>query len=70
MEKSISRNDLIKKLKKFGFSGPFAGGRHQFMSKGILKLRIPNPHSKEISISLLSEIIKQAKISKEDWELI
>ncbi len=70
MEKSISRNHLIKKLKKFGFTGPFAGGRHQFMSKDALKLRIPNPHSKEISISLLYEIIRQAKISKEEWELI
>ncbi len=70
MEKSISRADLIKKMKFFGFSGPFSGGRHQFMAKDNLKVRIPNPHSKDISRGLLVEIIKQADIAKEDWDRI
>jgi len=33
MENSITRNDLIRKLRKFGFEGPFSGGKHQFMKK-------------------------------------
>jgi len=39
------------------------------MSKGSLKVRIPNPHSnkKDISKDLLSEILKQAEISKDRW---
>jgi predicted RNA binding protein YcfA (HicA-like mRNA interferase family) len=68
---SISRRELIRKLKTLGFSGPFSGGRHQFMIKGPLKLRIPNPHSgKDIHISLLQEILRQAGISQETWNKI
>jgi len=67
MPKSIQRRLLIKKLKKFGFSGPYSGGKHQFMVKGELKLHIPNPHKKEISTPLLKEILKQAGISQREW---
>jgi predicted RNA binding protein YcfA (HicA-like mRNA interferase family) len=38
------------------------------MVKGPNKIRIPNPHkSKDIHQSLVNEILKQAEISKEDW---
>jgi len=64
----ISRKDLIEKFKSLGFIGPYSGGRHQFMVKGKLKIRIPNPHkSGEISDSLLREILRQANISKDEW---
>lgn len=65
--KPISREKLIRKLKIFGFEGPFAGGKHLFMIKGNLRLTIPNPHKKEIGVDLLSRILKQAGISKEEW---
>jgi predicted RNA binding protein YcfA (HicA-like mRNA interferase family) len=69
MQKTISRNELIRKFRSLGFEGPFSGGKHQFMTKGANKVRIPNPHSnKEIHVSLLLEIIKQAGISKIEWE--
>ncbi|MCF8039596.1 MAG: type II toxin-antitoxin system HicA family toxin [Desulfohalobiaceae bacterium] len=65
----ISRRDLIKKLKKFDFSGPFSGGRHQFMVKGTLKVRIPNPHkSQDISDALLNEILRHAGITRSEFE--
>ena len=51
-----------------GFSGPFSGGRHQFMQRGELKLRIPNPHTGDIHISLLKEILRQGSISWDEWE--
>ncbi len=52
-----------------GFNGPFSGGKHQFMLKGDLKVRIPNPHKRsDITDSLLNEILKQAGISKNEWE--
>lgn len=38
----IKRQDLIRTLRKLGFTGPYSGGRHQFMIKGELKLYIPN----------------------------
>ena len=64
-----SRRDLIRKFKRLGFTGPFSGGRHQFMMKGELKARIPNPHkSRDISDSLINEVIRQAGITKKEWE--
>lgn len=64
----VSRKDLIRKFKSLGFSGPYSGGRHQFMSKGELKVRISNPHkTQDISDSLIYEILRQAGISKNDW---
>ena len=48
---------------------PFLRGKHQFMSRGDLKVRAPNPHgSGEISASLLREILRQAGISEEEWD--
>jgi predicted RNA binding protein YcfA (HicA-like mRNA interferase family) len=66
--KPIKRQELIRNLNKLGFSEPKAGGNHQYMVKGELKLFIPNPHKREISKSLLARILRQADITKEEWE--
>ena len=63
----IKRNELIKHLRKLGFSGPYSGGKHQFMEKGDLTLRLPNPHKSDIGTGLLIRILKQAGIKKTDW---
>jgi predicted RNA binding protein YcfA (HicA-like mRNA interferase family) len=63
----INRRHLIDYLRKFGFDGPYAGGRHQFMIKGNLRLTVPNPHQGDIGTDLLSKIMKQAGISREEW---
>jgi predicted RNA binding protein YcfA (HicA-like mRNA interferase family) len=64
----ISRKDLIKKFRRLDFSGPYSGGKHQYMVKGKLKIRVPNPHkSGDITDSLLHEILRQAGISKDEW---
>ncbi len=68
--KPIKRKELIRYLKKLGFEGPFSGGKHQYMIKENMRLTIPNPHQKDISPSLLMRILRQGKISKEDWENI
>jgi predicted RNA binding protein YcfA (HicA-like mRNA interferase family) len=65
--KTISRGKLIQRLKSFGFEGPCSGTRHQFMKRGALKLRIPNPHEGDISIELLRKILKQAGIDPEEF---
>lgn len=65
--KPISWRELIGRLKKFGFEGPYQVGKHPYMVKGNLTLTIPNPHPKDISIDLLSRILKQAEIDKKDW---
>jgi len=64
----ISRKELIQKFRRLSFSGSYSGGRHQFMSRGELKVRIPNPlKSQDISDSLISEILRQVGISKDKW---
>ena len=66
MLKPIALRKLIIKLRLFGFDGPYSGGRHLFMTKGSLKLRIPNPHHGDISSSLLAEILRQAGIDSQE----
>ncbi|RJX17015.1 MAG: type II toxin-antitoxin system HicA family toxin [Ammonifex sp.] len=63
----VSRQELIRRLRRLGFEGPFSGGRHSFMRRGPLKLRIPNPHEGDISPALLKELLRQAGITKDEW---
>jgi len=67
MISNISRRELIRKFRVLGYSGPFSGGKHQFMVKGRQKIRIPNPHQGETGVSLLKEILRQAAIGNEEW---
>ena len=64
----ISRRNLIRALRDLGFEGPFSGGRHQFMVRGDVVLTVPNPHRGDIGVGLLTRILAQAAISREEWE--
>ena len=64
----ISRSNLVRALHKAGFEGPFAGGKHAFMVRGNLTLSIPNPHRGDIGRDLLSRILRQAGVSREEWD--
>jgi predicted RNA binding protein YcfA (HicA-like mRNA interferase family) len=66
----IRRRDLVSSLRKLGFQGPYSGGRHQYMQKGGLVLTIPNPHRGDIGPKLLAMILRQAGISRADWERV
>ena len=66
----IKRRDLIRFLRQAGFEGPYSGGRHQFMIKGDITLRLPNPHQGDIGKELLARILRQAGIGKDEWERI
>jgi predicted RNA binding protein YcfA (HicA-like mRNA interferase family) len=66
----ISRRKLISALRKAGFAGPFTGSDHEIMVRGETRIRIPNPHQGDISRYLLAEILKQAGISRKEWERI
>lgn len=65
---AIKRKDLVRFLKQLGFEGPYSGGKHQFMSKGDVTLRIPNPHQGDVGKELLTRILRQGRISREEWE--
>lgn len=60
--------DIYRKCRALGFEGPLKGGKHYFMKKGQLKIRVPNPHGEDISRSLIREILRQAHITPEEWE--
>ena len=64
----ISRRNLIAALRSAGFSGPYSGGKHQFMVRDNLRVRIPNPHQGDISRNLLRRILMQAGISEDEWK--
>jgi predicted RNA binding protein YcfA (HicA-like mRNA interferase family) len=63
----VSRGELIRRLKKLGFEGPYPGRPHPYMKKGSLVLTIPNPHREDISVDLISKILKRGKIDREEW---
>ncbi len=66
----IKRRELIQCLRSLGFEGPFSGGKHQFMVRGDVTVRVPNPHQGDIGKELLSRILGQAGISKDEWEQV
>jgi predicted RNA binding protein YcfA (HicA-like mRNA interferase family) len=60
--------ELVRRLKALGFEGPFAGGKHPYMVRGDSVLTIPNPHRQEVGSDLLVRILRQARISRREWE--
>jgi predicted RNA binding protein YcfA (HicA-like mRNA interferase family) len=66
----ISRRELIRGLRLAGFDGPYTGGKHPFMTKDDITIAVPNPHRSEIGRELLARILRQAGVSREEWERI
>jgi hypothetical protein len=64
----VKRQDLIRHLRKLGFNGPYSGEKHQFMIKGDITLRLPNPHRSDIGKELLARILRQARVNRDEWE--
>ncbi|NJL62594.1 MAG: type II toxin-antitoxin system HicA family toxin [Methylacidiphilales bacterium] len=63
----VSWNSLVKRLRELGFDGPYAGGKHPQMRRDNLTVIIPNPHEGDISVGLLSRLLRQAGVSREEW---
>ena len=63
----VSWDTLVRKLRNMTFEGPYRGGKHYFMVKGDFRLTIPNPHSQDINVPLLKEILNRAGISRDEW---
>lgn len=66
------RQDFIRRLRRLGFDGPFAGTRHQFLIYSSHRLAIlSNP---EYSVPQLRLMLREAstilgrEISLEEWE--
>jgi predicted RNA binding protein YcfA (HicA-like mRNA interferase family) len=63
----LSQRELMERLRRLGFSGPYSGGKHPYMVRGTQRLTIPNIHGAEIGVDLLHRVLKQAGVSREDW---
>ena len=66
--KPVSRQDLIHRLKELEFQGPYSGGKHEFMLRGEHRIILPNPHRSEISVDLLTRFLRQAGVTRSEWE--
>lgn len=66
----ISRRNLIRNLRRLGFEGPYPRTRHECMVKDDRLLILPNPHRGDIGRALLMDILRQAGISRAEWELL
>jgi predicted RNA binding protein YcfA (HicA-like mRNA interferase family) len=64
----VRRSELVRYLKELGFEGPYSGGKHQYRVREQVKLAIPNPHQSDISRDLLTRILRQAGIERDEWE--
>ena len=64
----VSRRELVVALRRLGFQGPYSGGKHEFMVRGERVLTIPNPHRGDIGLGLLAVILRQAGVSRKNWE--
>jgi len=64
----VKRRDFIARLRVLGFDGPTPGGNHEFMTRGDLTIRVPNPHgSGDIDGELLGRILRNAGI-RDEWD--
>ena len=54
----VSRGEMVRRLKKLGFEGPFQGKRHQHLIRGTTLVIIPNPHHGQDSRTQLIELLQ------------
>jgi len=54
-------------MRELGFEGPYAGGRHPQMRRGIVTVIIPNSHDSEIGVEFLTRLLRQAGVTREEW---
>ena len=66
----ISRRDLIRRLQGLGFEGPYVGWRHEFMLRGTRRVILPNPHRGDIRVDLPVRLLRQAGVTREEWEAL
>ncbi|MBI5764907.1 MAG: type II toxin-antitoxin system HicA family toxin [Planctomycetes bacterium] len=64
----VSHRELIRRLRKLGFQGPYPGTKHPFFIKNGRPYHVPNPHGHEISVSLLRRVLAQLEVTRAEWD--
>ena len=65
------RSNFVRKLRRLGFDGPFAGSRHQFMV--FTQCRMAIPSNAEYSVPQLRMMLREIEnilgreVSAEEW---
>ncbi|MCX6825053.1 MAG: type II toxin-antitoxin system HicA family toxin [candidate division SR1 bacterium] len=59
--------EVCDKLKRFGYQGPLAGGKHMHMYKGTQVVPVPKHGGKDVSKGVIESIIHQIGVSKDEW---
>ena len=65
--KPLKYRELISRLKRFGLTGPFTGGKHPYFLSGNLRVIIPNPHRGEVGKDIIKATLARLGISLEDF---
>ncbi len=65
--KPVSQREFVRRMRKLGFEGPYAGGRHPQMRRDDITIIIPNPHEGDISVGFLTRLLRQAGVTREEW---
>ena len=61
----VSRLELVRRLGELGFGGPYIGSGHEYMTKGAIRIKLPNPHhGHDIGADLLARILRDTGISR------
>lgn len=65
----LKSRQVIKKLRKLGYEGPYPGGRHVRMVNLETGQIVPIPvhQGKDVSVGLIRAIIRQVGITPDEW---
>lgn len=63
----VSHREMVKRLRRLGFTGPFPGGRHLLMVRNNRGYTIPNPHKGDIGVPLLRRLLRQWEVTPKQW---
>lgn len=63
----LKASEVIRKMKKIGFQGPIHWWRHSHMIKWELTIPVPLHGNKDLKVWLISMIINEIGISREEW---
>ena len=65
----LKPEEVIRRLRTFGFVGPVAGGRHSRMIRSSTGQIVPIPmhRGKDISVGLIHAILREIDVTPEEW---
>lgn len=63
----LKASEVIRKLKKLGFQWPIHWWRHSHMVKGNITIPVPLHWNKDLKVGLISMMINEIGISRDEW---